>query len=230
MYKLSLRQPAFLRLYHWLQFLLLTIIISTGLYIHHPLQADWLNFGRIFSFHAFAGFLFSYLLMARTYYAVLNENYKTLIFTWQDLKELPAVFKYYLFFRSEKPPEKKYNSGQRMLNTQWFILLSLTNISGTLTYKKTHFLPVAKLVGGLHHLDWLTLGVAFFMVITIPLHIYLAFTENTRFLQSMLTGYVYTLKPGGVPPLTDKADFTRTRLPGLWLLNKARTWLAKFQP
>ncbi len=220
MYRLKLRQPLFLRIYHWLLTLLVVIIVPTGFYIHSPLHSLQINFGRMFSIHVFAGFCLSYLLMVRAYYALFRQDYKSVVFTWQDLKELPSMFKYYLFFQAEKPPEKKYNSGQRLIYTGWFIFLSLADISGALAYKKTHFLAIAKLAGGLHHLDWVTLGASLFLAFTVPLHIYLSFAENNNFLQAMVTGYSYELQPGESPPHVPDQDKTRTKLPGLWLLNK----------
>jgi len=223
LYKLTLRQPLFIRIFHCLLALLMLIIVPTGFYIHHPCQFLKLDFATLLSIHVFAGFALSYLLMARAYYAIFHQNYRTVVFTWQDLKEFPALFKYYLFFTSEKPPERKYNAGQRLIYTAWFIFLSLANISGALAYKKGYFLPAAKLVGGIHRLDLTTLVASAMMAYTVPLHIYLALTENVNYFQSMLTGYSYVLKPGETHPKVSEEEKTRVRLPGLWLLKKVKS-------
>ncbi|HEX3015021.1 MAG TPA: cytochrome b/b6 domain-containing protein [Desulfobacteria bacterium] len=219
MYKLTLRQSAFLRIYHWLLVLLILIIVPTGFYIHKPFSFLQLDFRTLLNIHFFAGFALSYLLMARAYYAIFRQDYQTVLFTWQDFKELPALFSYYLFFRAEKPPEQKYNAGQRLVYSLWYISLSIANISGALAYKKTDFLPIAKILGGVHHLDWLTLGSALFLAYTVPLHIYLSVTENMGFSQAILTGYTYELKPDGMPPV-EQGQRIKTFLPGQWLLNK----------
>ncbi len=227
MYRLTLRQTVFLRVFHWLLVLFILIIVPTGFYIHSPLQWLHVDFGRMFAVHVFTGFCLSYLLMARAYYALFHQDYKSVVFTWQDFKELPSLLKYYLFFQAEKPPERKYNSGQRLIYTSWFIFLSLADISGALAYKKNHFLFIARLAGGLHHLDWVTLGTALLLAFTIPLHIYLSFSENNNFLQAMVTGYSYELKPGQGQPLVPEQSKTRAKLPGLWLLNKFKALFRK---
>lgn len=224
MYKLTLRNSAYLRTFHWLLVLLLLIIVPTGFYIHQPFSFLYLHFRIMFVIHIFSGFSLSYLLMTRAYYALFHQNWRSVVFTWQDLRELPSLLKYYLFFRQEKPPERKYNTGQRLMYTLWFIFLSLANISGALAYKKTHFLGIARLVGGVHHLDWATLSAALFLAYTIPLHIYLAVTEHMGNLQSVVTGYTYVLKPGDGHPVGSEPGYS-TRLPGKWLRNKLKALL-----
>lgn len=218
MYRLIERNPAYLRFFHWSLTLLLLVIIPTGFYIHQPFPFMRINYHIMFSIHVFCGFALSYLLMSRAYYAIWQQNYQSIVFTWQDLKELPALFSYYLFFRAEKPPERKYNAGQRLMYTLWFISLSLANISGALAYKESYFLPIAKIVGGLHHLAWVTLFTALLLSFTIPLHIYLSITENSGHLQSLLSGYSYVLEPNGAQP--QATEITTTRLPGRWLWDK----------
>ncbi len=222
MYKLVKRQSLFLRFFHWLLVLLFVIIVFTGFYIHHPFPFLQLDFGKMFSAHVFFGFLLSYLLMARVYYALFKQNYRTIVLSRQDVKELPSLFKYYLFFKAEKPPERKYNAGQRMVYTCWFVLTCLLNILGALAYKKSYFMHIAKAVGGWHHAEWFIIIATLLLTYTIFLHIYLVFTENLGHLQAMLTGYSYVLKPGDSPPKLVGTEKTRTGLPGRWLWGKLK--------
>lgn len=191
--------------------------------MHQPFKFLYIDYGKMTTIHIFASFCLSYLLMVRVYYALFRQNYQTVVFSWQDLKELPALFKYYFFLTADKPPERKYNAGQRMIFTAWFIFLSAANLSGAMAFKKDHFMPVAKYLGGLHHLDWATLAAALLLAYTVPLHIYLSFTENNNFLQSMVTGFAYELKPGTPAPRATGQEKNRVRLPGKWLAEKLRS-------
>jgi Ni/Fe-hydrogenase 1 B-type cytochrome subunit len=224
LYTLDKRNSLFLRVFHWLLVLLLLVIVPTGFYIHQPFPFLHINFGNMFAIHVFCGFALSYLLMARAYYAMFNKNYQTILFSWQDFKELPSLLKYYLFFQTEKPPERKYNAGQRLIYTAWFVFLSLANISGAMAYKKSYFVPIAKALGGLHHLDWATLAGALLLSYTVPLHIYLSLTENMGNLQAMVTGYSYKLELGGPAPKLPAVQKTRAGLPGLWLWKKFKAY------
>lgn len=184
----------------------------------------------MFTVHVFCGFLLSYLLMSRAYYAWVHQDYQSIVFTWQDFTELAALFQYYLFLRADKPPVRKYNAGQRLFYTGWYIVLSLANISGALAYKESYFLPFARVLGGVHHLAWITLFGAFALTLTVPLHIYLAFTENMANLQAMVTGYSYILKPGSPHVTLPEVDKIQEKLPGKWLWRKLLSLRHKSPP
>lgn len=221
-YILKNRLTLFIRVYHLVFTILVSTIIFTGLYRHSPPSNGLLNFAIISALHNFCGFMLSFLLMIRAYYAWTNREFSEIIFTWHDIYELPSLFKYYLFFSDIKPAKTIYNAGQRLMYTLWYVLLSLANISGAIAYKKTHFLTVAKLIGGLHHVDWVVLSASFILSFTIPLHVYLVVTEDNNFFQSMLTGWSASIKPGSTPPVIADEHKLQTRLPGKWLLDKLR--------
>lgn len=186
---IKLRQPAPVRFFHWGFAFSLIVIIVTGLILHQPLLFLALPYNKAFVMHVSFGWLASAFFIYRLVDMLMRKD-KTLLLSWQDIKNLPRVFAYYFYLRSDLPPYGRYNSGQKIIFTSWFLTFPfLVFISLASYWAGEHLDWVIKLLGGIQVLRIIKYFGAIYFASTILLHIYLGLTENLSKLQAMVTGY-----------------------------------------
>ncbi len=193
--KVEYKHTPITRILHAVHLVAMVVLILTGFYIYAPLS---FNIFPNMDIARFLHFVFMYVLIAtviyKLYYSIAIGDFKNLLFTYQDLKDLPGVIKYYVFGIFTKKVKKKwgkYNAGQKLLYTVWPLLLVLQTYTGFVMYFPEAFPETIHLFGGLNHFRaWHVIG-AWVFTITTGAHIYLGTTGPTLtdFYKQMVTGY-----------------------------------------
>lgn len=177
------------RLLHWTIAVVIGLLIITGLYIRNPL---------VYSFFASMDaarklhFIFMFLLISgsiiRVYYTCLNRDYRQVFFRIRDFKQLPDVIKYYLFLRDSMPGKGRYNAGQKVIYNGWVLLIILQAATGFILYSPDNLINYSNLLGGPVMVRQIHFLITWIFIITIFVHMYMAFLSGWTVVKSMLTG------------------------------------------
>lgn len=211
--KEEMHHPLTARVLHWSWVTIMILLGLTGLYIHNP---HWCpifgNLSLAWNIHLICAILLLVVIGSRVFYSVyVVRDFDELMFKlehmgpiWSKVKyyidsalnpirgrpkpeaneeaeknTIWPVLEYYIFLRHEEPDQGKYNTMQRMMYFAiWLPLLAVQFISGIALY----FLP------GLSWLRILHFVFAWFLAITVILHIYLGAIHGWKLIKSMLTG------------------------------------------
>jgi Ni/Fe-hydrogenase b-type cytochrome subunit len=183
-----LLHPLPVRIFHWIMFAAVVYLVITGLYLHAPWGA--LPYGTIRKSHAFAGIILMLNFGGQIYYYLVTGKYREVLFTRHDLPNLRSFFRYALFITENHPNYGRYNPGQKVLFTSWGSAVLLAGIAAMPYFFPEYTAWLSRPVGGLGGIRILYYGITMFFLATIPLHLYLAFTEEPAKLQAMFSGYV----------------------------------------
>ncbi|GAW91212.1 cytochrome b/b6 domain-containing protein [Calderihabitans maritimus] len=186
----KLRQPLPNRIFHWVQFFAVIILTFTGFYLAAPYENLVVPMRTVRKLHFLFGFIFIFNFILYVYYYVATKTYKDVLFLPSDVKNLPSLFKYIFFLTSTHPPYGKYNPGQKLLFTLWFLTNLATIISGLILYAPDFFVqihPIFRMLNTYRVIIYL--GSVVFAV-TVPLHLYLVLTEDMAKLQAIFTGKI----------------------------------------
>lgn len=187
--KLVLFQPIWVRIFHWGFVVSLIGILLTGLELHKPAIFLILNYGKVLMAHlGFCWLAMGFVALRITDALIRRDN--SLIPKIHDLKQFPKLLAYYFFLRSSPPPSRKYNSGQMLIFSSWFLLFLVASLLGLASYwQGQHLIWVWHMIGGFQVLRWIKFAITIYFLATIPVHIYLSLTEDISRLQAMITGY-----------------------------------------
>lgn len=182
-------QPASIRVFHWLNFFLISLLIITGYYLHAP---GWfeVKMKTIKLWHFVAAYLLVANYVVSIYYYIYKKYYHSIIFKVRDIKHLPSFIKYAFFLEESHPFYGKYNPGQKIIYSLWVFLNLFMIITGFALYSPggldflTFFLGELSQIRLLHFLGTLLFS------LTIPIHIYFALTEDPAKLQAIFSGYL----------------------------------------
>ncbi|MCB1792561.1 MAG: cytochrome b/b6 domain-containing protein [Gammaproteobacteria bacterium] len=186
----------FLRLYHWLQALLVMSLLVTGFEVHGTIH--WLGFERASDYHRVAAWSLLVLLALAWFWHITTGEWKQYIPS--PLDRLLAMVRYYGLgiFKGEPHPFHKdrwhrHNPLQRMAYLSLHILIGpLLWISG-LVYIAYPYWQRLGLDGlSLAPVALLHTAGAFLMLAFLCVHLYLALTTSEQtlgFLKGMVTGY-----------------------------------------
>ncbi|MDK2824177.1 MAG: Ni/Fe-hydrogenase 1 B-type cytochrome subunit [Clostridia bacterium] len=176
------------RILHWTQVFIIITLIICGFYIHYPGLLN-IPFSTIKNIKGVFNFLLIINSSLYIYYSIISKHYLELIFSFRDIRFIPVFFKYIFFLKDEPGYYGKYNPGQKATYTFWFLLILVQIFTGlTLFYPET-FGFFVKLLGGLNRIRITHYFATWLFVFTIPIHLYLAITEDPAKLQSIFTGY-----------------------------------------
>ncbi len=200
------------RIFHWLFAVTVVLLLMSGFYLHRPV-----NLGAVYNMkaglliHPVVGFLATGVFLAWVYQHLITRSYQDVWFRLRDGAELKGLLKYYLFMKKKTPAHGRYNAGQKFVYTSWFIVFSFMFLTGIVLYLANFgiVLPFPVLLQKVRFYHYL--GALWFLG-TVPLHIYLAFTEDPAKLQAMFTGWVS--KPSEVTPAYSHKKFHKIRQKG----------------
>lgn len=202
------RHTPWIRICHWINMISITLLILTGFYINTPLHFRLfsnMDFPRIL--HFAMAFVLCFGVLLRVYYAIATKDSKNIIFSFrEDIKKLPSMLKYYLFLSDTHPYYGKYNPGQKMMYTGWFILILIQILTGFMLYNPNAFLGLGGLLGGMMVVRMIHLVITWLFVITVALHVYLDVSEGIPVLKSMFTGKIPADFDHGVHETEEPAD------------------------
>lgn len=188
---------AYERLWHWLQAIVILLLVASGIIIHRPNMFAWANFDFVVPVHNVLAVLLLLNAVFSLFYHFASGEIK------QYLPEPHGFFRrgimqveYYIkgIFQDEshpfeKTPEHKLNPLQQVtyfaiLN----ILLPLQILTGIVMWGSTRWLQLAftlPYIGPIHTL------VAWFFVAFVIMHVYLTTTGSTPTadIEAMITGW-----------------------------------------
>jgi len=200
--KNDIKHTLLTRILHLIHLIAMATLILTGFYIYAPLS---FNIFPNMDIARFLHFVFMYVIIAtmifKLYYSIAIDDFKNLLFTYQDLKDLPGVIKYYvlgIFKQKVRKKTGKYNAGQKLLYTAWPLLLGFQAVTGFAMYFPDAFPGFIYYFGGLNHFKaWHAIGAWIFTISTVA-HVYLGTTGPTilDFYKQMITGFEKEYKSG----------------------------------
>ncbi|MDI3281499.1 MAG: cytochrome b/b6 domain-containing protein [Bacillota bacterium] len=183
------RHPRWLRVLHWLHTGSMLVLLFSGFYItyvHRAFLFSRMDTARLW--HFAAAYLIVWTWVARLYFGLATGEYRELIPRRSDLRELPALVRYYLFLAPEVPDYGKYNPGQKLLYSFWPFLLLLQALTGFALYdpNRLQWLWMHDWLLNLNTVRTIHYLTAVFFAVTTAAHLYLVLTEDLDKLQSML--------------------------------------------
>jgi Ni/Fe-hydrogenase b-type cytochrome subunit len=157
--KREYQHPLPIRLTHWINFIALAIMVTSGLRIYNasPIWnfsipgfltlGGWLAGARMW--HFFGMWLFAINGAAWVMYNVLSAHgRRTTLFRGKDVSGVKPMIQYYLRIRREHPPAGKYNPLQKLAYTSIPLAGLGSVLSGMSLYWPVQFAPLASLFGG----------------------------------------------------------------------------------
>ena len=129
-------------------------------------------------------------VIGQIYYYIYTRKFTEVIFLPRDLQNLRSFSRYYMFIANETPNYGRYNPGQKAIYTVWLAAIMLSIICGNALLFPDDTVWLQKIMHGLNTIRIIKYFIVMFFVGTIPLHLYLVFTEDPAKLQAMFTGYI----------------------------------------
>jgi Ni/Fe-hydrogenase 1 B-type cytochrome subunit len=201
-------QPLPIRIFHWLMVVEVTILVLTGLLFYTNTNKLQLPFRVIRLLHGTAGVALMANLLGHTYYYIVTRRYREIVLNIVDFHNLKAFLAYFLFLRSDHPNFGRYNPGQKLIYDSWALASLLSALAGFVLLFPSESTALQFWLGGLPVLRLLKYGIMIWFIVTVPVHIYLVFTEDPAKLQAIFTGYVKESESEPSLPFTTKAAGT----------------------
>lgn len=193
-------QPLAIRIFHWVMVTTVTILVFTGLLFYTNTDFVRLPFRIVRLLHGTAGIVFIANLLAHIYYYVVTRRYPEIVLNRADISNLKAFLLYYLFMRPDHPNFGRYNPGQKLVYDSWAIAGLIAAIASYVLMFPSETTMLQSWFGGLHTIRMVKYAITIWFLFTIPVHIYLVFSEDPAKLQAIFTGYVSKEAP------TDSAE------------------------
>lgn len=153
------QHPFIVRLTHWVNFIALGIMVTSGLRIYNaspiwdfriPAEitvGGWLAGARMW--HFFGMWLFIVNGAVWFVYNITSKHGRgTTLFRSSDVSGILPMMKYYIGVRKDHPPVKKYNALQKLTYTLIPLLALASILSGTAIYWPVQFSVITSLFGG----------------------------------------------------------------------------------
>ena len=153
------QHPLVIRLTHWINFLALIVMVTSGLRIYNssPLWdyyfpryltlGGWLAGARMW--HFFGMWLFFVNGSVWFLYNLLSKHgWRTTIFRRTDLPGIIPMIQYYLRIRKQHPPAAKYNALQKLAYTTIAFAGLGSVLTGMAIYWPVQFSKIAWTLGG----------------------------------------------------------------------------------
>lgn len=157
--KKEFHHPLIIRFTHWINFIALGIMVTSGLQIYNasPILnfefpsfmtlGGWLAGARMWHFFAM-WILFLNGILWVVYNIVTRHGRLTTIFRKEDIPGVLPMIKYYIRVRKDHPPVKKYNSLQKLAYSSVALLGIGSVMTGIAIYWPVQFSFVTAVFGG----------------------------------------------------------------------------------
>lgn len=188
------RHSIWIRLFHWINMIAITMLILTGFYIHAPQSFRlFSNMDIARSIHFIMAYVLCISYVCRIYYAFVAHDAHNIIYDpIKDTKKMPSMIKYYLFLEDDHPFYGKYNPGQKGMYTGLIFMVLVMAITGFIMYKPLTFGFMAGWMGGFLVVRMIHYIFTWLFVLCIMAHLYLDIAEGLPVLKSMFTGKIPT--------------------------------------
>jgi len=185
-----LLQPLPIRIFHWTLVAAVSTLVLTGLYLDNPVTVLHFRMGTVRYVHLLAAMVLIVNVFGQMYYYIYTRKFTEVIFLPRDLQNLRSFSRYYMFITNETPNYGRYNPGQKALYTVWLAAILLSIVCGIALLFPDDTVWLQKTMHGLNTIRIIKYFIGMLFVGTIPLHLYLVFTEDPAKLQAMFTGYI----------------------------------------
>lgn len=201
------------RLTHWLTFVVLVGMITSGLQIY----AAYARFGERggpyyqpnpFQDHGFPGwsrlggwlagalnwhFALAWLLVGGgllyVSYLAASGEWRALLFRPRDVRGAVEMQKYYLRIRKDHPPQGKHNPLQKVAYSFIIVLGALSVLTGFAIYKPTQLSWLLKLFGGFQAARYWHFWAVWIFTAFLVVHVMLVFVVDPASLRAMISGW-----------------------------------------
>lgn len=200
------------RLTHWLTFVLVVGMITSGLQIYaayakfgerggpyyvNPFEGQafpewsrlggWLAGGLNWHFTLMWPFVIGGLLYLG--YLVASGEWRSLLFRPRDLRGAIEMQKYYLRLRKDHPPQGKHNPLQKLAYTFIMVVGVLAVLSGFAIYKPTQLGWLTTVFGGFQAARYWHFWTVWIFTAFLIVHVVLVFVVDPASLRAMITGW-----------------------------------------
>ncbi len=182
------------RLWHWLQFVLISLLMVTGLEVHGAYT--WLGFGTAVKIHNFVGITWLLLFFFFAFWVLTTGEWKHYVPT---TKKLFSVIRFYSYgiFQGEPHPvpasrEAKHNPLQRLTYLGVAAaLLPLQMLTGFLYWSYNSWGDWGIGFFSLQQVAVAHMAIAFAILIFVIIHVYMTTTGHSVFahIKAMITGW-----------------------------------------
>lgn len=194
-----LLHPLPVRVFHWVMFTAVMVLLLTGLYLHSPPAWLQLPMSLMRKLHGVFAALLTVNLGGQIYYYAYTGKHTEILLLPGDWVNVRSFLRYYLFITAGHPNYGRYNPGQKALFTSWGLAVAVAAVTGAILFWPNDTTGLQRVLGGLNVVRSVHYFVAAFFMGTIPFHLYLVFTEDPAKLQAIFTGYV-SKEPQPPPP------------------------------
>ncbi|MDF2635105.1 MAG: Di-heme cytochrome, transrane [Pelosinus sp.] len=185
-----LLHPLPIRIFHWVMFFAVMMLVFTGLYMDTPWNRLHLSMEVVRKTHTLFSSIIIVNLVAHIYYYLYTNKITEILFLPRDWVNVPSFIRYVLFITEGHPNFGRYNPGQKLIFSLWFLAVVIAAITGIILLFSGNTQWLQWRLGGLNQIRIFHYGVAIYFAASIPLHLYLVFTESPANLQAMFTGYI----------------------------------------
>lgn len=182
--------PLPVRIFHWTMFTCVMVLLTTGLYLHEPPDFLLLPLSQVRKVHYSFGIVITLNLLGQIYYYIYTAKFSEVLFLPRDIVNVPSFLRYYLFITAHHPNFGRYNPGQKFIFSAWGLAVAIGAITGFGLLFPNETTGLQRLLGGLEAMRLIQYGIAILFLATVPVHLYLVFTEDPAKLQAMFTGYI----------------------------------------
>lgn len=192
---------------HWVRVIAIAALVFTGFYMHRPFIAGGPESFLMASMR-FIHFVAAYALILGLVVRIYLAFKSTFDADWRDfsvvqnLKNIPDILGYYLFFKGSHKDYRKYNPLQALAYLFTGLVIVFAVLTGGALYRGNLFLVISSpgsfrwvnsLLGGESYTGiWHILAMWFFIVFVL-IHVYMAFmmgwVNKDRTFTSIFTGY-----------------------------------------
>jgi thiosulfate reductase cytochrome b subunit len=189
-----------LRIWHWINTLVIFLLIITGLQLRVPDLQLFAGYRNAVLIHKLVGFVMvASFLFWLIYSSVSGSLRKYYAFRGKDLKGLTVQGRYYLFdifLRRRNPfhatPAEKFNALQKIayISVQ-FLFTPVILVTGIFFSDIVLFRPATDVIGGIRVLDAIHVTAAYVFVLYLIVHVYMSTMGKSAFthIKAMFTGY-----------------------------------------
>lgn len=186
----KLIQPLPVRIFHWVMVVSVLLLTGTGIMFSLPHHFLILPYRLLRLIHGTAGIILTANTFGQIYYYLVTRRYPEVLLNLDDWRNLGAFLQYYVFLRPSHPNFGRYNPGQKLIYDSWILLIVLSAVAGFILMFPADSTAWQVWLGGMQQLRLVKYFITIWFIATIPVHIYLVFTEDPAKLQAMITGYV----------------------------------------
>ncbi len=223
------RHPLSIRIWHWVNALIIIILIATGMQLRIPDITIIPHYSFVIGLHKYTGFALAGSFIAwLVCYAFAGGLVGHYMLTFRDIKVIPRQAWYYvygLFRQRENPfrpsPASKFNPLQKIAYSSVMVIFTpVVIVTGILFSDIFYFLRIIDILGGVRVLDAVHVTFGYFFLIYLVVHIYMATLGEKPYthIRSMITGYEN--EPAGhqaaddVPCAEKSAEIVKLQQPG----------------